>query len=301
MKPNQEHKTNMPIKGNLSLAYAASILIAVLMTVVSIAGIQYRAFIYETAALIRTFVPNDVVNIGIGLPVLLGSIYLAWRGKWIGLLCWIGALFFVFYNYVAYVFAMPLNWAFLVHLVLATLSAYTLIGLIVNMNASTTRLRLTGVVPERLAGGVLAGLGLLFLFRVMAVIVNALTSGIVFAEIDLAVNISDFLTAPAWVIGGILLWQRKELGYVTGLGLLLQGSMLFVALIIFMIVQSFLSSTPLPILDILVISAIGLICFIPMGLFVRGIFSKHRSPPTGDENPSAENNSDKAVKKEGRT
>ena len=32
------------------------------------------------------------------------------------------------------------------------------------------------------------------------------------------------MLAPAWVIGGVLLWRREPLGYVTGLGLLCLAS-----------------------------------------------------------------------------
>ena len=277
---DQSSSTHLPVKGTLTILYILSLLIAVLVTTVSVIGMGFRAHVYPTRELIRAFVPNDVVNLLIGLPVLIGSMCLARRGKQIGLLCWTGALFFVFYNTMAYVFAMPFNWAFLVHLVLATLSVYTLIGLVANTDSSLVRQRLNGAVSEKLAGGVLAGLGLLFLLRVVAVSVNALTHGVALGETDLAVNISDFLTSPAWVIGGILLWQRKELGYVSGLGLLLQGSMLFVALVIYMIVQSFLASTPFPILDVLVVMFMGLLCFIPFGLFVRGAVSR-QTPPEG--------------------
>ncbi len=44
-----------------------------------------------------------------GLPILLGSMWVAHRGKLIGLLLWTGALFFVLYNYLAYVIALPLS------------------------------------------------------------------------------------------------------------------------------------------------------------------------------------------------
>jgi hypothetical protein len=67
---------------------------------------------------------------------------------------------------------------------------------------------------------------------------------------ELAVSISDFLITPAWIIVGILLWRRKELGYVTGLGMLFQGSMLFIALISFLLLQPFLTTAPLVIADI---------------------------------------------------
>ncbi|NTU54689.1 MAG: hypothetical protein HGA79_00385 [Anaerolineales bacterium] len=263
-------QNDLPIKDNLSLIHVFSFLIVVLMTVVSVGGIQYRTLIYPTQELIQTFVPNDVVNLFIGLPILLGSMYLAWRGKLIGLLCWTGALFFVFYNYMAYIFAMPLNWAFLSHLVLAVFSMYTLIGLVTNIDGRSVQQRLSGTVPEKFAGGVLTGLGLLFFLRVIGVLANAISSGTSLTESELVVNISDFLITPAWVIGGILLWQRKAFGYVTGLGLLFQGSMLFIALIVFLLLQPILTATPFSMSDVIVIFAMGSICFIPFALFMRG-------------------------------
>jgi hypothetical protein len=261
----------LPFKGFLKLFYMLSFLIAILITVSSIVGLQCRTAIYPTEDLIRLFLPNDVVNLLIGLPILIGSMVLAWRGKLIGLLSWAGALLFVFYNYTAYVFAMPLNWVFLLHLLLTTISLYTLIGLIASIDAEAVQQRLSGAVFEKLSGGVLAGLGALFLLRVIGVFVTAFAGGTALPRTELAVNISDFLTTPAWVIGGILLWRRKVFGYVTGLGLLFQGSMLFIALITFLLLQPILTNAPLAVTDIVVIFVMGLICFIPFALFVRGV------------------------------
>lgn len=274
MKTHQGPSADLPIKGKLVSIYIVSSLIAVLMAVVSIIGLCYRNLIYPTDDLIRTFVSNDVVNLFIGLPILLGSMWLAWRGKLVGLLCWTGALFFVFYNYMAYAFAMPLNWVFLLHLVLAMLSVYTLIGLIAGIDGKAVQQRLIGAVPEKFAGGVLAGLGLLFFLRVISIVVNAITSGSLLSRTEMAVGISDFLITPAWIIGGILLWWRKELGYVTGLGLLFQGSMLFIALIIFLLLQPFLTTAPFALADVVVVFTMGLVCFIPFVLFFRGVVAK---------------------------
>ena len=60
-------------------------------------------------------------------------------------------------------------------------------------------------------------------------------------EAELAPHVSDVMIAPALVIGGVLLWRREALGYVVGLGLLFQTSMLFVGLILVLILQPFLS------------------------------------------------------------
>jgi len=279
MNTHQDCPTGLPIRRNLTAFYALSLLVAILMALVSAAGILYRAIVYPTEALLQTFVPNDVVNLFIGLPILLGSMGLAWRGKLVGLLCWTGALFFVLYNYIAYVFAMPLNWAFLLHLTLAMLSAYTLSGLVASIDGKVVQQRLSGAVPEKFAGGVLAGCGLLFLLRAMGVIVNALSSGTLIAETDLAVNVSDFFISPALVVGGLLLWRRQEFGYVTGLGLLFQVSMLFMALVIFLLLQPLLTTVPFAATDVIVVLVMGLICFVPFVLFARGVIAKQSPSP----------------------
>ncbi len=280
MNINQKHNTSLPVKRSLAPAYAITSIIALLMAAASVVGLLYRAVIYPTDELLRSFVPNDIVNIFIGLPILLGSMWLAWRGKLIGLLFWPGALFFVLYNYIVYIFAMPLNIAFLLNLALVTASAYTLIDLVANIDGKTIQNRLSGAVPERLSGAVLAGLGFLFFLRVIGALANALTGQTPISETELALHIADFLITPAWIIGGVLLWRRKEFGYVIGLGLLFQASMLFIGLIIFLLLQPFLTSAPFVLVDVVVIFIMGLVCFIPFALYVCGVVSDRNSSPS---------------------
>ncbi len=135
----------------------------------------------------------------------------------------------------------------------------------------SVRQRLGGVVSEKLAGGVLTGFGLLFALRVIGVLANALASGTLIAETELAVNVADFFTSPALIIGGTALWRRQAFGYAIGLGLLFQASMLFIALIIFLLLQPFLTTAPFALADVVVIAVMGLICFVPFALFARGV------------------------------
>lgn len=268
---NSNNENNLPIKRNLKLVYILSFIIASLMAIASVAGILFRSMIYPTDELLGTFISNDVVNLLIGLPITLGSMFLAMRGKLIGLLFWPGALFFVLYNYMIYVLAMPFNLAFLLHLTLVTLSVYTIIILVASIDGKKIQQRLAGVVHERIAGGILVGMGFLFLLQVVGVMVNSLANQTPITRTELALHVSDFLISPALVIGGMLLWRHKEFGYVSGLGLLFQASMLFIGLIVFLIIQPFLTSTPFLLVDVLVVFIMGLICFIPLTLFVRGV------------------------------
>ena len=276
MNTNQKDTANLPIRCNLKLAYVNSLVIAALMTVASIAGLLYQTGIYPTDELRQSFVPNDVVNLLIGLPILLGSMWLTRRGKLLGLLLWPGALFYVFYTYIIYIFSMSLNLAFLSHLALVTLSVYTMIGLLASIDGKVVQQHLTGAVPEKASGGVLAVLGILFFARASIVLVNAITNQTPIPPTEIALSVTDFLIAPAWVIGGTLLWRRKSFGYVTGLGLLFQASMLFIGLIFILILRPFMIETQFVLIDILVIFVMSLVCFIPFALFVRGVATKDK-------------------------
>lgn len=265
--------SELPVKHNIALGYIFSLVVAILMIAASLTGLLYPTVFYPTDELRQAFQPNDLINLVIGVPALLGTTWLTWRGKLIGLLCLPGALFFVLYNYLAYAFAMPPNWMFLLHLVLVLLSLYTLIGLAASLNGKEIQRRLMGAVPERAAGSILVGLGSLFLLRAIGAIIGGLVGGQPLAETELAVNISDFLITPAWIVGGVLLWRRRQPGYSSGLGLLFQASLLFLALILFLLVQPFFTGAPLATVDVIVVMVMGLSCFVPFALFARGVVS----------------------------
>ena len=61
----------LPITRDLTLAYVFSLIVVVFMTVASVAGLLVRTDVYPTDELLRTFVPNDVVNLVVGVPILL--------------------------------------------------------------------------------------------------------------------------------------------------------------------------------------------------------------------------------------
>ena len=277
MNTEQPRDTRLPTSGHLGLITALSLVIAMFMAIASVGGLVYRSALYPTEELLQSSVPTDVVNLLFGLPMLLGSMWLARRGKLIGLLLWPGALFFVLYTYTVYVLAVPLNAAFLLHLTLVTLSLYAILALAASIDGEAVRQRLAGAVPERLAGGILAALGALFFLRALAALVGAVTSRTPMAETDLALNAVDYMVAPALVIGGVLLWHRKAFGYVAGLGLLFQASMLFIGLIVVLILQPFLTAAEFALVDVVVVFVLGLICFVPFALFARGVVSaSHR-------------------------
>jgi hypothetical protein len=256
----------LPITHKLTVVYALSLVIALLMTVVSAAGLLYQTAVYPTEELRSWLVANDIYNLVVGLPLILVPMWLARRGKLIGLLCWPGALLCVLYVYVAYVIGVPFGVLFLPHLLLATLSAYTLIGLMVSIDGQAVRQRLMGIVPARTAGGILLGLAILTLLRQTALIATTVGSQALASPQELAQWIDDFAVGcPPLILVGLELCRRKALGYVGGAGLLLAYGVLSLSLIPILV-----SASPIDVGGIIVVVIMAALCFAPFAFFVRG-------------------------------
>lgn len=259
-----------PITRDLDRETQLSLAIAAAMAVLSLAGIWFPHVFYPTEALRRAFLSNDVVNLVVGLPGLIGAVALAKRSRWIGLLFWPGTLFYVTYTYIAYAAATSIPWLAVIYGSLSAVSAFAIFRLFRGIDLTAVQRRLAGHVPERLAGWVLVGLGALFFLRAAWQVESAISGQIPLQRTDLAVIIADLLITPFWIVGGILLLRRHPLGYSATTGLLFQASLLFVALLLFFVLQPFLIPEPFAATDFLVVFLMGMVCFVPLGLFIRG-------------------------------
>ena len=274
----------LPVTRDLTLAYVLSLIVALIMTVASVVGLLYQTAIYPTDELLLSFVPSDAFNLVVGLPILLGSMLLARRGKLIGLLCWPGALFYVLYIYVPYVIGVPFNVLFLPYLVLVTLSAYTLLGLVASIDGEVVRQRLTGFVPARISGGILVGLAILIIVRQVAVIVTALAGQTPVDAVELSSWVADFVVAvPVLLVGGILLWRREALGYIAGAGLLLGYGVLALSVIPFLVLQARSTASPIDVSGVVAVLVMAALCFIPFAFFVRGAASDQIRDQSSEE------------------
>jgi len=261
----------LPLTRSLTSVTTLAFIVALVMAFLSLAGLLFPNDIYPAEEQLQTFLSNDIVNLFIGLPILLGAIWFTWRGSLPGLLFLPGALFYVTYNSIAYAVAMLFSRLFVPYLALALLSAYAILRLLSSVDVISVQAQLKGRVAERISGGALVGFGILILGLAVGEI---LQSDITWAE--LSVRIADLLVAPFWVAGGILLWRKQGLGYVIGMGLLFQANMLFIGLFAFFILQPFVIGVPFPLDDFLVVAVMSLVCIVPFGLYVRGVISKRR-------------------------
>jgi hypothetical protein len=269
--------SQLPITRNLSQAYILTLITGLLMAGASLAGLLFTDSIYPVEELRTSYVSNDVVNILIGLPILLSSLWLTRRGRLVGLLLWPGSLLYVLYNYIAYLFGSPFGFYALVYIVLILLIAYICYDLLRSIDAKEVQDQLSGAVPVRMAGWVLIGFGVLFIIRAIGLLAQTTAPGSTLPASEVGTLIADLVLSVVWIAGGVLLLRRLPLGTVSALGLLFAGSMLFVGLIAYLLLQPVLTGVPFSPVDILVVFVMGLVCFIPFILFLRGTLSVRTS------------------------
>jgi hypothetical protein len=245
------------------------------MTITSVVGLFFQSAIYPTDELALAFAPVDAFHLVVGLPILLGSMWLARRGQLVGLLCWPGALLYVLYSFVLNLLGLPFDVLFLPYLLLVILSAYTLIALVASIDGEAVRQKLVGRVPERLAGGILIVLTSLFVLNVVSETTTVLINETPVGPLDSMLWIADSATlAPVLIAGGYLLWRRKALGYVGGAGMLLAYLMLFGGLVPVFVFPAFYDSSPIDVGGIVFALVMSVLCLVPLVRFVRGIVSR---------------------------
>lgn len=157
----------------------------------------------EAGLLLPGFLGQDAFNLLVGVPLLLGSLWLARRGSLVGLLFLPGTLFYALYWYVLYLTGAPFSVLFLVYVPLVTLSAFTIIGVVSSTDGEEVR-RLSASVPARAIGALLVVLGLLTLAQdTTGALVTALADDAPADPAARPVWISDLaLQAPAVIVGG---------------------------------------------------------------------------------------------------
>ena len=266
--------THLPVKRELNQDYSISWIIAILMGIASLGGLVFPSFFYTSDKTIHSLLVNDIINLIIGLPILLGSMWLTRRGNLVGLLLWPGALIYTLYNYVAYIFGVPIGASTFIFVALVLLSAFNFFHLLYIMDREFIGNLLAGTVPAIVSGLVLLVFGIGFLFRAIGMLVEASSSRAVLASPDYGTLVADLLLSTIWIVGGATLLARKPLGYSVGLGLLFSTVTLIAGLILFLLIEPALTAADFLIGDVVTVAIFGLICVIPFALYLRGVISE---------------------------
>ena len=117
----------MPITHDLRLGYVCSLVTAFGIAAVSVVGLLWGAnglYPAKPPSVLASRA-GDATNLIVTLPSLLASMWLARRGAPIGLLLWLGALFYALYTYAIYLVGAPFTVLIFAYVFLVILTATT--------------------------------------------------------------------------------------------------------------------------------------------------------------------------------
>ncbi|MHA1992201.1 MAG: hypothetical protein ACW98A_14605 [Candidatus Hodarchaeales archaeon] len=262
-------KNNFIKNPNINLVYYSSIVISCLVLFTSFVGILYNSTIYSPSQQVGNLA-TDWTTLLIVFPVLLISMWLASRGHLLGFLFWPGALFYLVFVYLFYSIAVPFSWVFLLYVTLTALSGYTIIGIIGTIDAEKVKKNYIQQIPSKLVGGLLVFFGIGFLMLDLLDILEALnqTSTI---ELDTYVPwIVDFTVGiPILLISGVLMWQKKPLGYVLSPGLLIYSVLLDIGVTILYVFKWYYQEPDFEIDALITFFIVTVITLIPLYYYLK--------------------------------
>lgn len=267
--------TGVPLSLELSLkrksttTWIISLAVAILMVVLSAAGLIFPDRLYPSEELVQSFLVNDAINLLFGLPVLLLPMWFTRRGSLFALLCWPGALLYNLYNYTAYVFGMPLSLLTLLYVAIVILCAYGFYDLLTGVNNLAVQVKMEGAVPRRLGGWLLVFFGAAFFLRSVGLLYQVIMGQQTLAMADIGVVIADLVLSIITFTGGVLLHRQRASGYTLSVGLLYAVSMLFIGLLLILAVQPLLTATSFVLADFIVVAVMTVVWLIPAGLYLR--------------------------------
>ena len=213
----------LPLTRDMAFPWILTRLVAALLLLSSAAGLLYgpHGLYDQRAAMFPALLGQDAVALLFGIPLLLGSAWLARRGSVRALLSWMGVLFYVAYFWYFYVIGIRFTLLFPLHIALVSMSMYGALYLLFALDMTALRARVDSRMPVRLIGGFLMTTALAFAALWLWAIAAALAGG---AELDAVsryvIAIDGVVLLPLSFFCGLWLWSRQTLGYAIA-GLLL--------------------------------------------------------------------------------
>jgi hypothetical protein len=213
----------LPLNADVRFVFALTQVIGLLLVLSSVAGLLYgwRGWYDSAAGTLPALLGQDAVTLAIAVPFLLESARRARRGSTRGLLCWMGALFYVAYFYFFYVVGIRFNVLFPVYIALVSMSMYGVLALLFALDLRELKARFNTHTPVRVIGGFLIVSASLFAGMWLVRIVRALASRVELDQVSrLVIAIDGVVLLPLTFVGGVWLWRREPIGYALA-GLLL--------------------------------------------------------------------------------
>ena len=175
-------------------------------------------YFYDTVSSAAQQQGNDIVTLVIGVPLLVVSAWLAFRGSLRGQLLLTGILGFFLYTYMSMCMLTSFNALFLVYVALFALSLYAFILCMMSFHLATLPQHFSERLPRGWIAGLLFVIGgfllLAWLGKVVPPIMQNLTPALENTTTFVIQAMDLGLIVPLAVLAGVLLLRRSAWGYL---------------------------------------------------------------------------------------
>jgi hypothetical protein len=175
-------------------------------------------YYFDTVSTAAQMQANDLITLVVGLPLLVISTWLAFRGSMRGRLLLTGTLGFFLYTYMSMSMLTAYNALFLVYVALFTLSLYAFILSMLSFDLADLPRHFSERLPRGwIAATLFAVGGFLFLAWMGRIVPPLLQGGTPALEntTTLVIQAMDLtLIAPLAILAGLLLLRRSPWGYL---------------------------------------------------------------------------------------
>ena len=185
-------------------------------------------YYYDTVSSAAQMQGNDFIALILGMPLLIVSTIMAFRGSLRGRLLLTGTMGFFLYTYLSMSMLTAYNMLFLVYVVLFTMSLYAFILCMLSFDLQDLPRHFSDKLPRGWISGVLFAIGgFLFLAwfgRVIPELLNPETPAALENTTTRVIQALDLaLIVPLVVLSGILLLRRSAWGYLLASVAILKG------------------------------------------------------------------------------
>lgn len=190
-------------------------------------------YAYDTVSSAAQAKANDFVTLVFGLPLLVISTWLAFRGSLRGRLLLTGTLGFILYTYISMAFLAAFNALFLVYTALYSLSLFAFILSMMSFDLASLPEHFSERLPRRWIAGLLFFIGtfllLAWLGRILPPILQGQTALLENATTMVIQAMDLGLILPLVVLAGIFLLRRSAWGYLLASVALMKGMTMGIA------------------------------------------------------------------------
>ncbi len=216
---------------NLRVAYVLSTIVVVLSAATSLIGLLFPVVYRGNWG--GMSLANDGITLVIVVPTLALAIIYSARGSLRARLLWLGALFYMLYNYAFYIFGISVTKLYVPWIAIFALSAVSVTLIMLNVDVEAIGRAFSPRTPGRWIAAYLAFAGVMISFLWISQWLKFVFTGHVpevngsqdayhvIAAVDLAFAV-PMLISSAW-----LLFRRHPWGYVLGVAATVQFAMYF--------------------------------------------------------------------------